>query len=471
MLNPNVALWKHQRAMLGWMLERPTGILNAGMGTGKTLTTLAYLDRMRFNRTLIVTTGKGVAVWQDEIDEKLAKHPVVVDDNDLSIKSQAERISELKGSYIYLTTYSRLWREPLTASLIKAKFDCIILDESHKIAAPNSKVSKAAAKIGKSALHRFCLTGTLLTNNPMNIFGQARFVEPNMFDKVAPNMLKSFNRFREYFCHLKPIAGVLGAYYIVGYKNMEEYNDVLNSYVYRVVSDEVLELPEEVHKTIRLSWSHSTTSTIYKKVQTDKFAKWKERVIVADNVLVSATRLHQLAGGFIVTSDPMGNPKETQTDLIDRAKLDGLVELVEELDETEPAIIFAKYTEEIYHIAASLKDFGSVSILSGKRDELKEWQQGKTRFIVVQTETGSEAIDLSRAKYTFIYSVGWSLANYEQMLRRMRRPRKDGTKAETVFYYHLIMSNTIDVEISRALRNKQQITNKTLERIVGYKNE
>jgi superfamily II DNA or RNA helicase len=312
----------------------------------------------------------------------------------------------------------------------------------------------------------------MLTNNPLNIFGQARFIDPTMFNTPeTPNLLGSFGRFREYFCILKPIAGVIGAYYILGYKNMELYNDVLNDYVYRVDSDEVLDLPEEVHKTIRLSWSHSTAPTLYKQIQKDGYAKYQERVTVADNVLVVATRLHQLTGGFIVTSDPMGNPKDTRTDKVDSAKLDALKELVEELDETEPAIIFAKYTEEIYHIAATLREFGSVSILSGQRDELKEWQQGKTRFIVVQTETGSEAIDLSRSRYTFIYSVGWSLANYEQMLRRMRRPRKDGKKADTVFYYHLIMSNTIDVEIARALREKKQITSQTLERITGYKNE
>lgn len=463
--------WQHQVAEFNWMLERECGILNAGMGTGKTFVTLAYLDRKKFTRTLIVATGKGVDVWKEEIDDKLVKRPVVVDDNGLSVKLQAKQLSDLQGSYIYLTTYARLWREPLLSALISAQFDCVILDESHKIATNNSKVSKGAAKIGKSSSHRFGLTGTLLTNNPLNIFGQARFINPKMFNSPeTPNLLNSFNRFREHFCHLKPIPGVLGAYFITGYKNMEFYESVLNKYVYRVDSDEVLDLPEAIHKVVTVQMP-SKLKPIYKAISKDGFVRIEDRVVVADNVLVVGIRLHQIAGGFITTSDPNGNPKDTITAPVHREKLDALAELVENLDETEPVIVFAKYTEEIFNIAETLKELGTVSVLSGQRDELKEWQDGKTRFMVVQTETGSESIDLSRAKYTFIYSVGWSLANYEQMLRRMRRPRKDGSRAETVFYYHLVMSGTIDMDIHTALRDKKEITNSVLERITGYRND
>lgn len=461
--------WKHQVAEFNWMLERDCGILNAGMGTGKTFVTLAYLDRKKFTRTLIVSTRKGVDVWKEEIDDKLVKHPQVVDDNALSIKSQAALTSDFSGALIYLTTYARLWREPLLASLIQMEFDCVILDESHKIATNNSKVSKAAAKLGKVTRCKFGLTGTLLTNNPLNIFGQARFINSKMFNgPETPNLLNSFTRFRDYFCHLKPIPGVLGAYFITGYKNMDFYESVLNQYVFRVDSDDVLDLPEAIHKYVNIPMP-SNVRKPYNAIKTDGFYKHGERVTVADNVLVVATRLHQIAGGFITTSDPNGNPKATIVEPLHREKLDALVELVENLDEREPVVVFAKYTEEIFNIAAVLKPLGAVSILSGQRDELKAWQQGETRFIVVQTETGSEAIDLSRARYTFVYSVGWSLSNYEQMLRRMRRPRKDGTKVETVFYYYLVMIGTIDVEITRALRDKKEITTSVLERITGYK--
>ena len=87
---------------------------------------------------------------------------------------------------------------------------------------------------------------------------------------------------------------------------------------------------------------------------------------------------------------------------------------------------------------------------------------------MVQVDTGSEAIDLSLARYTFVYSTGWSLGDYEQMLRRMRRPRKGGTREETVFYYHLLMRGTIDVDIANALKDKKEITSATLKRITGY---
>lgn len=469
MLIEGIKWWKHQIAEFNWMLEREVGILNAGMGTGKTLTTLWYLDHKKFSRTLIVTTGKGIDVWKDEIDEKLVKHPTVVDHNKVTIKSQSNSIPN--GSLIYLTTYARLWREPLLEKLIKSHFDIIILDESHYIAANNSKVSKAAAKLGETVRYRFCLTGTLLTNSPLNIFGQARFVDKKMFNSPeTPNLLNSFTRFREHFCYLKPIPGVLGGYFVIGYKNMDFYESVLNKHVFRVDSDKVLDLPEAVHRFASISMP-SNIRKMYWDIKDNGFYRHGDRVTVADNVLVVATRLQQLSGGFLVTSDPKGNPKETTQELVHTAKLDALEELVEGVSETDKIVVFARFTEEILHIAARLKDFGGVSILSGTRDELKEWQGGKTRIIVVQTDTGSEAIDLSQATYTFIYSTGWSLSDYEQMLRRMRRPRKDGTKAKTVFYYHLLMRGTIDTDIDKALRDKQSITNDVLRRIVGYNHD
>lgn len=467
MIASNIKWWEHQIQSYKWMLEREAGILNSGMGTGKTLTTLWYLDTKKFNRTLIVTTGKGVDVWKDEINLRLTKHPKVIDHNKVTIKSQSNSIPTGRP-FIYITTYARLWREPLLQKLIKAHFDCIVLDESHYIAANNSKVSKAAAKLGETIKYKFGLTGTLLTNNPLNIFGQARFVDKKMFNSPeTPNLLNSFTRFREHFCYLKPLPGVLGAYIITGYKNMDFYESVLNKYVFRVDSDKVLDLPEAIHYIARVPMPNHIRKMYY-DIKEHGFHQHGERVTVADNPLVIATRLQQLSGGFLVTSDPNGNPKHTTQELVHSEKLDTLAELVGNVNEKDRIAVFAKYTEEVLHIAARLKEFGGTSILSGSRDELKQWQRGDTRIIVVQVDTGSEAIDLSQATYTFVYSTGWSLSDYEQMLRRMRRPRKDGTKAKTVFYYHLLMANSIDYDISNALRNKQSITNDVLRRIVGY---
>ena len=155
-------MWKHQDASLDFLRSHDQAILNSGMGTGKTLTMLAFLSEKRFNRTLIVTTGKGVDVWKEEIEDRLQRHPKVVDDNSMTILKQSRAIPD--GAMIYLTTYARLWREPLLTKLIKANFDIIVLDESHYIAAPNSKVSKAAHKLSKVIHYRYAMTGTLLSN-------------------------------------------------------------------------------------------------------------------------------------------------------------------------------------------------------------------------------------------------------------------------------------------------------------------
>lgn len=104
-----------------------------------------------------------------------------------------------------------------------------------------------------------------------------------------------------------------------------------------------------------------------------------------------------------------------------------------------------------------------MSRLTGKWDELEDWQQGRTRVLIVQIEAGAESIDLTRANYCILYSTGYSLNDYTQFLARLRRPGADLSKK--IFYYHLLAENTIDDVVFEALQTKKNINEAILEGI------
>lgn len=457
-----VKLWRHQEAAIQWMMGRKYGILNYGMGTGKTLIAIMYAIRMKFKRVLIVTTTKGVDVWSKEYAWLQLQPPV--DHNKYTVAIQAKELKGLAGSFVYVTSYARIWRPALLKAILDKKFDAVIFDESHNIAAHNSKTSLAAKKIAHNCQYRFCMTGTMLTNNPTNIYGQARAMQPDLFGADDTNLplLNSFTRFREYFCYLHVLGP--GVFIITGYKNMEEYNAKLGAFVLRADSDDVLDLPDAVHiyRRIRLP---AEIQAHYKELKKEAATIIDGEELTVKNALVKSLRLHQLAGGSVPTDNKEPHWMHDE-------KINELIDIVQGIDEREPIVIFAKYTHEIQAIRAFLRAIKiEPSILSGSHNELEDWQQGKTRIIIVQTATGSESVDLSRASYTLFYSMEYSLSKYEQALRRTRRPRKDGTKPDRVFYYYLISAGTVDDAIIKALKDKSDVTKEVLRHMETVDND
>ena len=60
--------------------------------------------------------------------------------------------------------------------------------------------------------------------------------------------------------------------------------------------------------------------------------------------------------------------------------------------------------------------------LSGRRDELKRWQDGGAQVLAVQISAGGIGVDLTRARYSIYYSLSFSLGEYDQALSRVHRP-------------------------------------------------
>lgn len=461
-INPTIKPWRHQRAMVDYMLKQRSGVLNAGMGSGKTLTSLMFIDEVGANTVLIVAKSKhSLAMWKEKIEEAFGSQFLVIDDNDLSIKDQAARLDEMgywDTPIIYLTTYPRLWRPALFSMLMETQFEVMIADESHKLNAPNSAVSKAAHKLGKKIPYKWGLTGTLIVNEPMGIFGQARFVNDQLFNFPVyggQNLLKAFGRFRDRYCVLRPISPRVSV--IASYKNLDEFNAEVNKFVYRVKSEDVIDLKPETHIKIKVELPDAAIK-MYRKFKKEAILTHEGKVTTAANVLVKGLRLRQIAGGNLVADD-------RNEFWLHNAKLEALEELVDELPSDEPLVVFASFSAEIAKIKALLQSHGSVSELSGSRDELRIWQQGKSRFLVVQIATGAEAIDLTRAKYTIYYSLDYSLGTYLQSLARTNRP---GQAGQHVFYYYLLAKGTIDEAIMTALENKEDVADTVLNYLSGW---
>jgi len=210
------------------------------MGTGKTITTIAVAGALngkhKVKNLLVVSPKSIVTVWQQEF-EKFADFPYQLAVLDGTGNKKADTIRYMVGTglQVIVVNYESCWR--LEDELMRWKPDMIVCDESSKIKNPQAKCSKALHKLGKVSEYNLILTGTPITNSPLDFFSQYKFLDETIFGS-------SFYAFRSKYA----ILGGFQNHQIVGYKNLQELVEKAHGIAYRIKLDEAVELPEFVEE-------------------------------------------------------------------------------------------------------------------------------------------------------------------------------------------------------------------------------
>jgi SNF2 family DNA or RNA helicase len=456
-----LALWKHQQLMVDWLLARGGGLIAAGMGSGKTAVAIvACRDR----RAMLVCCPLAVGpAWKKQLNLWDTSR-VFIDGVTGSAKARAERLRDAIASgrrFAFVTNYEAVWRPGLAELVAAVAWDAIVLDESHKIKAHNGRSSKWLAKLAQSkpSALRICMTGTPMGNSPLDIFGQSRFLDPSIYGS-------SYIRFRSRYADTDPRFPSKVRKYI----NQNEFTAKLDSFSYRVETDDVLDLPDAIHEEIPIVLSPLTRRK-YDELERDAVTFLEDKgAVFTPHALTQLLRLAQCSGGYLPYDDTAtGQRVHTLVDGMP-AKAAALEEWFDGLDLREPVVVFCRFTADLEEILAAAKRAGrTVSELSGRvgalsrgKDgvgSLADWQAGVTDVIAVQVQSGGVGIDLTRSHYAVYYSQCWSLSDYEQSLARQRRPGQ----TQCVRYYHLVARGTVDETIYRALSSKRSIVESVMD--------
>jgi SNF2 family DNA or RNA helicase len=173
--------------------------------------------------------------------------------------------------------------------------------------------------------------------------------------------------------------------------------------------------------------------------------------------MVKLLRLQQVTGGCVPTDDHTIHR-------IDSSKQKLLADTLEDIGKDEPVVVFCRFIADLQAVHQACEGMTLTSLeLSGKRDELKRWQDGGAQVLAVQIDAGSEGVDFTRARYSIFYSVGYSLGKYDQAKKRTHRPGQ----IKPVTHIHLVARNTVDVKIMRALEKRAQIVESILAEIAN----
>ena len=222
-------------------------IIGDEMGLGKTIQAIIWSESLRSQKTLVVCPASLKLNWKKEIEKWTNKKASFLGDSfeapyqitnyeALIDRAQVVNIDDRKKKERTLN------QSKVMPFILSQKWDCIILDEAHKIKSQKAKQTKAVQKIHSLFQHHCLLTGTPLLNRPIELFP--------LLNYVAPQKWNNFFRFAKEYC---------GAYQgrwgwdFSGATNQNKLREEIKPYMIRRKKEEVLpDLPEKTVQVIEV---------------------------------------------------------------------------------------------------------------------------------------------------------------------------------------------------------------------------
>lgn len=465
--------WRHQLEGYHFAEDRRGSMLAMGMGCGKTKTSIDLEQNWGdVRRILILAPLEVVRVWphQFELHSAAPVEVVALDDRKMRVdkkaaiaKKRVELADAQRRVVAVVVNYESAWRPAFEKFAMKTKWDVLICDESHKLKSATGKASRFVAKLAKQCRKVVALTGTPMSQSPLDIFGQARFIDPSIFGTSVTAFKHKYFSFGEH----NQITGFAGP------AARAEFTERCSRFMYQVSRD-VLDLPDAMDEVRTVDLSDEAVKA-YVSLQEEFIAEVKRgEIVTASNALVKLLRLQEITGGFVHIDDIDDIDQAKAVRDICEAKSSALAELIDDMG-TEPVVVFARFRRDLERIHDAAKKAGRDSLeVSGTTKQLQEWQRGDAQVLAVQIQAGGVGIDLTRARYCVYYSKSFSLTDYDQSRARVHRPGQE----RPVTYYHLnaviatrdaegnrIEAPTIDGRIHDALQNKQDAVTSIMKEV------
>jgi SNF2 family DNA or RNA helicase len=321
--------------------------------------------------------------------------------------------------------------------------DTLIIDEL-AVYRNNSQRSKMMREFAKRFVWVWGLTGRPMPNAPTDVWNQCKILTPGTVPK--------------YFRHAKSMLMLQ----ISQYKWVPKTNAIDTALAWmqpavRYSLDDVVELPEAVHRTVDVDMTEEQALT-YRKLANEFAILVQNKVITAANAGVAMGKLLQVGAGYVYTV----NPEHVALDAEPRKAM--LLQLVDEAP--QKVIVFAPWRHLIEGLSARFTTEGiDHAVVHGdvkKREQIFNAFQNTTQYRVLLAHPGCvhHGLTLTAATTIIWYSPVCSLDIYEQANARIRRV---GQKHKQLFLH--LQSSQIERKVYQMLRNKQRTQDAFLEMI------
>lgn len=436
--NSPIASLPHQVDGTRFLRENERAALFDEQGLGKSKQLIdavsAEVTQGALGGALIICPNGLKTNWAEEI-ERYSTLPYAVFGSGRKARRVAFR--SLRAAF-YVINYEAVHAELASLrALLRFKPMALVLDESHRIKTPDSKVTRAVLQLRTEAHRRYLLTGTPVANKPDDLWSQAFFLD----DGEA--LGATFEAFQRQYCTGSG-----------GYQSVEQLRERIMQLALRRTKEGTLDLPAKRFNRVSVELS-GRQKVLYEQMR-DELAVWV-RSLSGEEVLTQAdlifTRMLRLAQ---ITSNPA---------LLDAsyeqapAKFLALDELLSAYTEQSKVIVWSSFVGNIRALAARYDYLNPVTIYgeqdTAARDAAVRAFRGDpaVRLLVANPAAAREGLTLTEANVAIYVDRTFNLVDYLQSQDRIHRISQT-RECDVVL---LLATGTIDEFIDFSLEQKHRL--------------
>lgn len=425
-------LHPYQHRMIDFIYNTPKCAVWAGLGLGKTITTLTaitdLLDSFSVSKVLIIAPLRVAnSVWHIE-----AKRWAHTKDLTFSIVtgSEKERISALfKSADIYVINRENVqWL--VEHYKTKWPYDLVVIDESSSFKSASSQRFKALKKVRTLTDRMVQLTGTPSPNGLIDVWSQMFLLDGG--ERLGKTMSAYKMRFFQTGHNGYTLKPVNNADKII--------HRLIDDMVISLNVDDYLQMPERIDTVMRVNMPPSRLAE-YKQLERDFIMQINDAEIVAYNAATLAGRLLQMCNGAIYT-DELKNWTEIHT-----AKLDALDEILED-NQDENLLIAYNYKTDLIRLKTRYPD---AVVLDNDPDIITRWNNGEIKMLLAHPASAGHGLNLQHGGSIIVwFGLNWSLELYQQFNGRLHRQGQ----TKPVRVVHIVADGCIDDKVMKAIDDK-----------------
>jgi SWI/SNF-related matrix-associated actin-dependent regulator 1 of chromatin subfamily A len=412
----------YQKAGIAYAAGRKSTLIGDEMGLGKTIQAIGTINVTNPKTVLVVCPASLKLNWKNEMVKWLVSERTidVVNGGGEQIPSNPDVVII---NYDVLTKHAK--------ALQSRTWDMVIMDEVHKIKNPKAKRTVVAVSI--KAKRKVLLTGTPITNRPIELQPIAGYLDPESFGN--------------FFYFAKKYAGAYKGRFgwdFSGSSNLDELQRRLRqSFMIRRKKDEVLkDLPAKVRQVIVLP------SKGYTQELTKEFDALSDAVEETSFEEVSFEKMSEVRHEMAL------------------AKVNDVVDHLMDLE--HQVVVMAHHKDVVQGIKEGLEAVGkTVVTLTGdcnqahRQNSVDTFQAGKADVFIGTIGAAGVGITLTKASHVIFAELDWVPGNMSQAEDRCHRI---GQK-DSVLVQHLVVDGSIDARMAEALVGKQKVLDKALDNV------
>lgn len=451
-----------QKRAVEFCCEREASALLFKQRLGKTYIAAGVVEKLSPQRTLIVVplTNKQ-STWTKKLAELVPHIPVVCP----TARGRKPLLAALQAfeAGVFLLHFEAFCS--IAKQLRKRDWDLIIVDEAHRAKDRASLFSRRLAMLRDNIARKILLTGTPIEDYPQDMWGQMRFLAPDVlgvrykdFDEefmlqappIPKELFKSKGsvRLKKALLRQRIIKKRLG----FNFDKLQDLIDRLKPYCWRE------ELPG-AKPTFHYVWvkSRGYERKTYDTLKKKGVVRLRDGALILPPIeIAKRVKLRQITSGFVYDED-----KEVHW--VGRTKLREVLHLMQRVP--KPVVIFSLYIPEIERLLEELPGRGDVLYGATPRQERpkvqERFQAGKLDWLLCQTRTGGVGIDLFRARSMIVVSSNYSSIDFDQLISRIQLPNQ--TEPKDIFL--VLTMGTIDEDRQDVVFRKNRRVHKVVSQL------